>query len=50
MKPYKTEKWQYERPAMQVVEIRLRTMILAGSGGMGSRGQYEEDDTNPFGN
>lgn len=35
MKPYMTDRRKYERPAMRVVELQHRTMILAGSGGGG---------------
>ena len=31
MKTYSTERRKYERPAMRVVELQHRTMILAGS-------------------
>ena len=50
MKTYMTEKRKYERPTMRVVELQHRTMILAGSGGLGERPDYIPDDDNPFGN
>ena len=40
---------RYEKPTVRVVELHNRTMILAGSGGMGDRSPYIPDDENPFG-
>ena len=40
------QKREYERPQMEVVELRHRTMILAGSGGLGNRG-YDPDPDDP---
>ena len=43
-------KRKYEKPAMQVYYLpENRTMILAGSGGLGDR-DYDPTDDNPFGN
>ena len=46
----KTDRRPYERPRMRVVELRQRArLLLAGSGGFGSRGPYDPTDDNPFG-
>jgi hypothetical protein len=45
----KTDRRPYERPRMRVVELNQRAMLLAGSGGFGSRGPYDPTDDNPFG-
>ena len=41
----------YEKPTMQVVRLQHRGLLLTSgeTDGLGGRGQYEEDDTNPFG-
>ena len=46
MKPYMTDRRKYERPAMRVVELQHRTMILAGSGGADATMNvtYDEED------
>ena len=43
MKPYKTEKWQYERPAMQIVEIRQRGLLMTSSTRQGYGTPIEDD-------
>ena len=36
----------YEKPSVRVVELRHRTMILAGS--MDDRANYDKTSSNPF--
>ena len=47
MKEIKTRK-TYEKPSMQVFELRQQPQILAGSG-LGGRDPYSPTDDNPFG-
>ena len=42
------KKKKYEKPSMQVFELRLQSQILAGSG-LGGRDSYTPTDDNPFG-
>ena len=42
------KKKKYEKPSMQVFELRLQPQILAGSG-LGGRDPYTPTDDNPFG-
>ena len=50
MKPYMTDKRKYERPAMRVVELQHRTMLLqTSSEGLRGRDPYDPTDDNPFG-
>ena len=46
MKHYMTDRRKYERPAMRVIELQHRTMILAGSTGASTTMDvtYEEED------
>jgi hypothetical protein len=45
------ERKDYERPTVRVVEIQQRGLLMTSgtSGGLGNRGDYTTDDTNPFG-
>ena len=42
------KKLMYQKPAMQVIELRQTPQLLVGSGnGLSKRG-YDPDDNNPF--